>query len=104
VQGVETNVVLDTGTAKTIISERIINQIENSSKPNITKSSNVVHAGGDSLQTIGICTLGVTLGPVIKNAQVMVAEIKDDALLGMDLLDSHGHPAGHYIKSKQSCF
>ena len=37
VQGVKTSFVLDTGAEKTVISDRIFNQIEDCLKPNVTK-------------------------------------------------------------------
>ena len=100
VQGVPTNFVLDTGAEKTVISERIFNQIEQCLKPNITKKGKLIHAGGDPLQNTGVCTLNVTLGSLHIKTEVTVAKIKDDALLGMDILNSQSKPPADIILSQ----
>ena len=84
VQGVPIIFVVDTGSERTIISQKVFNQIAD--KPTLTKNSGLVHAGGSRLKDYGKCTVDIQLDKSHFQKEIIVADIQDDALLGVDIL------------------
>ncbi len=85
-----------TGAEKTVIAERIFNQIKSEERPKVVKKGKLVHAGGGALKDMGKCHIEITLGKLKFKSDVIIADIKDDALLGMDILNSGSKPADIY--------
>ena len=62
-------------------------------KPPLSKSSKLVGAGGTFINEIGKGNFKLQLGPVCVQTEVIVAEIDDDGLIGIDvLLNRHNGP------------
>ena len=79
---------------KTVISTRIFNQISQSNRPVVIKKGSLIHAGGEALASPGGCSISITLDKIKIKADVVIADIKDDALIGMDILNGvQGKPA-----------
>lgn len=57
-------------------------------KPEITKTSKLVGASGVSIKELGKGTFTLTLGSVHVEVEAVVAEIDDDGLLGVDILQN----------------
>ena len=54
----------------------------------------LLHAGGGALKNVGKCVLDLQIDSFKVSKEVMVADIKDDVLLGMDILKgANGKPA-----------
>ncbi|KAH3830672.1 hypothetical protein DPMN_103918 [Dreissena polymorpha] len=94
VQGVHVNYVVDTGAEKTVVSKNIYNRIDDSCKPSLQKKGKLLHAGGEPLTDFGKCDLELLIDGYKTKLEVIIADIKDDVLLGMDILKgSNGKPA-----------
>ena len=94
VQNVPVNYVLDTGAEQTVVSKNVFNKIDNAIKPNVIQKGRLLHAGGEPLNNVGKCELELYIDKFKIKKEVMLAEIKDDVLLGMDVLKgSKGEPA-----------
>lgn len=88
VHGVPVYYTVDTGASRTIVSWRIFNQIPKSNCPSIQVDKQVPleQANGTLLEMTGMTNLDLHLGDqVFPNREVVVADIKDDVLLGMDM-------------------
>ena len=81
---------LDTGATRTIVSWKIFKQIPDEIKPKVLTNNKVdlTQANGALLENTGIVTLDITLGEQVFNKEVILADIKDDVLLGMDIGDT----------------
>ena len=94
VEKIPTNFVLDTGAMKTVVSTKIYKRIPSVERPVITKKGTLVHAGGEQLNVLGKCNMSMKLGTFQIEHEVTIADINDDVLLGMDILNGKkGKPA-----------
>ena len=90
----------DTGASKTIISSRVYESFKPEDRPKLERSSKLVGAGGVSIKELkGTFTL--QLGPVSMQTEAIVAEIDDDGLLGVDVLQNGMSKCD--IRSKFEC-
>ena len=78
----------DTGASKTIISSRVYESFKPEDRPKLVKSSKLVGAGGVSIKVLGKGTFTLQLGPVSMQTEAIVAEIDEDGLLGVDVLQN----------------
>ena len=78
----------DTGASKTIISSRVYESFKPEDRPKLVKSSKLVGAGGVSIKVLGKGTFTLQLGPVSMQTEAIVAEIDDDGLLRVDVLQN----------------
>ena len=84
----------DTGASKTIISSRMYVSFKPEDRPKLVKTSKLVGAGGVSIRELGKGIFTLQLGPVSMQTEAIVAEIDDDCLLGVDVLQNgEGGPA-----------
>lgn len=84
----------DTGASKTIISKRIFDEIEPAERPVLSKSSRLVGPSGAIINEIGKAVFILKMGKVSVEVEAVVAEIDDEGLLGIDVLqNSDGGPA-----------
>ena len=94
VQGLSVYFTADTGATKTVVSDRIYRRIPESNRPALTKTACLTGAGGAPLVELGKATFDLELGPLSLRKEVIVAEIEDDCLLGVDVLqDDESGPA-----------
>ena len=78
----------DTGASKTIISSRVYESFKPEDRPKLVKTSKLVGAGGVSIKELGKGTFTLQLGPVSMQTEAIDAEIDDDGLLGVDVLQN----------------
>ena len=78
----------DTGATKTIISDRVYNKIDPINRPELAKTSCLTGAGGTPISEMGKAVFSIHLGPVTLRKEVIVAEIEDEGLLGIDVLQN----------------
>ncbi|CAC5410305.1 Retrovirus-related Pol polyprotein from transposon opus,Retrovirus-related Pol polyprotein from transposon 17.6 [Mytilus coruscus] len=76
----------DTGAARTVISTRIFKQIPQSDRPKLEKSNKLASANGQPLVEKGKAVFNLELGNLSLAKELVVAEIEDEVLLGLDIL------------------
>ena len=87
VDGIPLGVTVDTGTTDTIIAENFYTNMPEGSRPNLYPVDDPGEmADGSPLNMIGCAPMKVCIGSVSVILPVTVADIKDDALLGMDFM------------------
>ncbi|KAL3861276.1 hypothetical protein ACJMK2_007319 [Sinanodonta woodiana] len=90
----------DTGATKTIIADRVYNQIPEEKHPLLKKSVTLAGAGGTLQKELGKATFYLELGPLILDREVIVAEIEDEGLLGIDILQNENDGPADILLSK----
>ena len=87
VQGVETWITVDTGASKTIVSKGLYDQMDK--KPDFKKNRNLPlsQASSSQLLDMGMANLKFSIGDVNFEKEVVVADIQDDVLIGLDIGD-----------------
>ncbi|CAG2256003.1 unnamed protein product [Mytilus edulis] len=86
VQGTEVNFTVDTGASRTVLSRRAFQQIPFAKRPLLKKSNMLASADGKPLHELGKAIFDIKLGDLPFEIEVVVAEIEDEALLGLDVL------------------
>ena len=69
-------------------------------KPPLSKASRLVGAGGTNIKEIGKGNFELQLGPVSVKTEAIVAEIDDDGLLGVDILQNSKNGPADLLMSK----
>ena len=94
VQGYPILFTADTGASKTIISKRMYEAMDIADRPALTKSSRLLGPSGAVIMELGKAKFSLTLGQIDTEVEAVVAEIDDDGLLGIDVLQNgDGGPA-----------
>ena len=94
IQGMKVTFTADTGAARTVISSRVFRRIPANRKPRLEKSSTLASANGQPLTEMGKAVFTIELGTLTLESELIVADIEDDALLGLDILmKGKGGPA-----------
>jgi transposase InsO family protein len=88
IQGVDLTFTADTGATRTIISERIFFKIPEECRPKLEKSASLSGASGQPLVELGKAMFHLKLGELEIDREVIVAEIEDESLLGIDILQN----------------
>ncbi|CAC5411476.1 unnamed protein product [Mytilus coruscus] len=84
----------DTGACKTVLSEKIFNKIPLLQRPKLRKTSPLTGASGESVKLLGKANFNIILGSLEIVAEIVVANIEDQCLLGIDILQGQqGGPA-----------
>ena len=86
VQGTEVNFTVDTGASRTVLSRRAFQQIPFAKRPLLKKSNMLASADGKPLHELGKAIFDIKLEDLPFEIEVVVAEIEDEALLGLDVL------------------
>ena len=77
---------MDTGAEKTVVSKKVFDKINKDYQPNLVKRGKLMHAGGQAMTVYGRCKVNMILDQVNLYSEVVIAEINDEVLLGMDIL------------------
>jgi hypothetical protein len=86
VQGRRIMFTADTGAARTVISTKAFKQIPRDKQPQLKKSCTLAGADGQPLVELGKAMFSINLGQLTMERELIVADIEDDALLGLDIL------------------
>ena len=87
-QGVKTWFTVDTGASKTIVSKKVYDQIKHDKPPlTLTNRAQIKQAGGQPLSEHGHVTLTFDFKSTQFDKDVIVADIQDEVLIGMDIGD-----------------
>ena len=76
----------DTGAARTVINTKAFKQIPRDIQPQLMKSSTLAGAHGQPLVELDKAMFSINLGQLTMERELIVADIEDDALLGLDIL------------------
>ena len=98
-EGAPITFVVDTEAEKTIVSQKVFSKFEN--KPNLVQKGGLLHAGGAPLKDYGKCTLSIQLDNATFLREVIVADIQDDALLGIDIMRNKNGGIADILMSKK---
>ena len=85
--GVPTVYTIDTGASRTIISSKLFKSIPLNDRPMLDAANKVTleQAGGKPLHQEGVAVMKLDFGVHILEKEVIIADITDDVLLGMDV-------------------
>ena len=86
IQGMKITFTADTGAARTVVSAKNFHKIPLSQKPTLQMYNILASANGQSLTELGKGVFTIKLGKLTLDSEVIIAEIEDDALLGLDIL------------------
>ena len=89
---------VDTGAEKTIISKKVFSKIDG--QPKLVQKGCLLHAGGDPLKDYGKCTLSIQLDDATFVKEVIIADIQDNALLGIDIMRNKDGKIADILMSK----
>lgn len=84
---------MDTGAARTVISEKTFNRLSENRKPLLKKSTELCNCSGKPLREIGKANFDIEIVSFTFKREIIVAGIADEGLLGMDILMEGGKPA-----------
>ncbi|CAC5378801.1 unnamed protein product [Mytilus coruscus] len=77
---------VDTGAARTVLSEEMYLRIPGEVRPPLVQSHSLIGADGNPLKELGTAYFEVRLGNFSFNMELVVAHIADNVLLGLDIL------------------
>ena len=100
VQGYPVILTADTGASKTILSKRVYESMRPEERPPLRKACKLIGAGGTTINELGEGEFTIQLGTVSLQVEAVVAEIDDDGLLGVDVLQSNSNGPVDLILSK----
>lgn len=89
VQGIQAKAIVDTGAEVTVLSEQLYNSFPVNLKPRLQKAKRglIVAEAGREMKTCGIIDVDFEIGEYKFSWPVYVAPIRDEILLGCDLID-----------------
>jgi hypothetical protein len=90
IHGIHGTFTIDTGASRTVLSEEIYFKIPETRRPPLTKSSILVGADGNPLVKLGTAIFYIQLGTLEFEKELVVAQIDDEVLLGLDILERPG--------------
>lgn len=90
----------DTGASKTVLSKRVYESMRPEERPPLSKACKLVGAGGTTINELGKGEFKIQLGTVSLEIEAVVAEIDDDGLLGVDVLQSNSSGPADLMMSK----
>ena len=100
VQGYPIIFTADTGASKTIISRGTYETMDLVDKPTLVKSTRLVGPTGTVINELGQGTFSLKLGEVEIEVEAVVADIDDDGLLGIDVLQNGNRGPADLLLSK----
>ena len=90
----------DTGATKTVISKAVYEKISQEVKPALVETMVLKGAGGAPIAGGGKGNFRLKLGPLKVQHEAVVADIRDEALIGYDLLMSSGKSPADILMSR----
>lgn len=100
VQGYPILFTADTGASKTVLSKRVFESMRPADRPELAKASKLIGAGGTTIKDLGKGEFAIQLGTVRLKIEAIVADIDDDGLLGVDVLQSNSNGPTDLLMSK----
>ena len=101
VENIPLTFTIDTGATHTIISDRIFRRIPKNLRPELKKLTNPISgAGGNVIRELGKAEIDFKLGPLQLKKEIIVAEIQDEGLLGIDILQNEANGPADILLSQ----
>ena len=100
VQGYPILFTADTGASKTVVSKRMYEAMEVEDRPALSSSSRLIGPGGSIIKELGKGNFSLKLGNIEVQVEAVVAEIDDDGLLGIDVLQNDKDGPADILLSK----
>ena len=100
VQGYPILFTADTGASKTVLSKRVFESMRPADRPELGKASRLIGAGGTTIKDLGKGEFTIQLDMVSLKIEAIVADIDDDGLLGVDVLQSNSNGPTDLLMSK----
>ena len=100
VQGYPIIFTAETGASKTVISKGTYEAMDPADKPALVKSARLVGPTGTVINELGKGTFSLKLGEVEMEVEAVVADINDDGLLGIDVLQNGNRGPADLLLSK----
>ncbi|KAJ8308315.1 hypothetical protein KUTeg_013189 [Tegillarca granosa] len=100
VEGIKIIFTADTGATKSVISDRVCKRISEECRPKLTPTVKLSGPGGDPLKELGKARFNLELDNFKLSEDLIVAEIADDGLLGVDVLQNHSLGPADILLSK----
>ena len=100
VQGYPVIFTADTGASKTVLSKRVYESMRPDERPPLSKACKLIGADGTNINDLGNGEFTIQLGTLSMQVDAVVAEIDDDALLGIDVLHNSSYGPVDFIMSK----
>ena len=78
---------IDTGASRTVVSTRVYNKMNTKNRPTLQSHHHIAleQADGAPLDMEGTVLISMNLGETTLEKEVIIADIKDDVLVGMDI-------------------
>lgn len=86
IEGLKVTLTADTGAARTVVSTRVYDKIPLCKRPKLIKSQSLASANGQPLVERGKAIFTLQIGDLVLEKELVVAEIEDEILLGLDIL------------------
>lgn len=93
VSGCPVHFTTDTGASTSILFNRVYQNIDDDQKPLLLGDFQLKGAGGSNIPVYGSGTFEIQFGKIKLEKPLLVADIEDDALLGIDILMSRDSKA-----------
>ena len=100
VEGVNVIFTADTGACKTVLSKKIFHSIPFQKRPKLRKTSPLTGASGENVKLLGKANFKIKLGSLEICTDLVVADIEDECLLGIDILQGKQGGSADILLSK----
>ena len=82
---------MDTGCTSTILSTKKFNEIPEGQRPKVEPQRSILtSADGSAITVLGTAVLNITVGLKEKRHRVIVADVSNEGLIGMDFMKANG--------------
>lgn len=85
IEGIKMTFTADTGATRSIISHGVFDRINPGNRPQLRKSVGLLSVSGAPLKEYGCANFNLRLGSLELQHELVVADIDDEALLGVDI-------------------
>ena len=86
IEGIKMTFTADTGATRSVISHGVFDRINPGNRPQLRKSVGLLSVSGAPLKEYGCANFNLRLGSLELQHELVVADIDDEALLGVDIL------------------
>lgn len=90
VNGFDVHITTYTGASNTLLSYKVYEQLKEFNRPKLQGKSRLRGANGNTIHVYGKGTFELQLGSLILKKNLLVADIQDEVLLGVDILQNSG--------------
>ena len=89
IESLQSSFLIDTGASRSLVSRKLYDRLSKKVTLSKNKLPKLQLADGTSLETYGVITVPLLVGPVAVKQDLIVADISDVGILGLDFLEEH---------------